>query len=532
MLNDVNTYDLGGAVALGCRAMANALNADDHEMPFFTATAWPVPRLEFSPYHGESHVPGRHLNAMLNARELGIPVDEHAVRCEEHAAFFSFSGPAPLPMNRKAISDPVPNLFVDHNCREGLFALYALSRFERNEEADRLAREMIAWIGAHYLPDTAGDSDFAWDGTLAELGVETMSNPIISGVGRMSGPLVKYWQSSGYAPALDLASALADRAVMHYPEDGSFDQQKIGTTHVHSITCVLSSLAQLADASGDSKLLARVKAFYDKGLNELHNTLGWCFENTERRTGRGEVNNSGDVLETALILGRHYGASYYEDAERFIRAHILPSQLRDISFIAETNDPDAPDGCRLVGERLRGAFGFPAPYGHYPKRESDAGGNIPFNLDIVGGTCASLCEAMLACTSFENGNHRVQLWFDRETDHIRVRTDYTAGKIYITVKAPGSLCVRIPSWLDRSTVTCGSERKGTLCGSPESRIEGDWLVISEPPPGEEISIRFSLPEREILLPFGTGALRARLRGDQVCAMENEGMPFTFFPDLQ
>ena len=92
MLKDVNSEDLRGAIELACRAMAGALNADDGEMPFFSATAWPDPHLSFSRHHGESHVPGRHLNALLNAKDLGFSVDEHAVRCEERAAFFSFSG--------------------------------------------------------------------------------------------------------------------------------------------------------------------------------------------------------------------------------------------------------------------------------------------------------------------------------------------------------------------------------------------------------------------------------------------------------
>lgn len=517
MLKDVNSEDLRGAIELACRAMAGALNADDGEMPFFSATAWPDPHLSFSRHHGESHVPGRHLNALLNAKDLGFSVDEHAVRCEERAAFFSFSGAAPLPMSRYEISDPGPHFFLDHNCREGMFALYALSHFERNEKADRLAQEMIAYINTHYLPD------FAWDGDLESRGVRTMLSPFIAGMARMIGPLVKYCVSSDREPALTLARALADRALAHYPEDGSFDPVRIGTSHAHSITCVLSSLAQLADETGDAGMLSRVKAFYDDGLHELHNELGWCYEDTGRRTGRGEVNNSGDILETALILGKHFGAAYYEDAERYIRAHILPSQLRDVSFIPDTEEAGAPDGRHHVAQRLRGAFGFPAPYGHYPKRESESDGrrNIQFNLDIVGGACASLCEACRACVSYEEGVHRVQLLFDRETEHIRVRTAYDAGELSVTVKDSGPLYIRLPSWVDRTTLRC----------SAGSRAENDWLIVESPAPGEEIMIRYALPEREILMPFGGGTLRARLRGDRVLAMENEGMPFTFFPEL-
>ena len=70
MLNEVNQEDLRGAIALGCRTMAAVLNADDRGFPFFLARAWPDARLGFSRYHSESHVPGRHLNAMLTARSM------------------------------------------------------------------------------------------------------------------------------------------------------------------------------------------------------------------------------------------------------------------------------------------------------------------------------------------------------------------------------------------------------------------------------------------------------------------------------
>ena len=63
-----------------------------------------------------------------------------------------------------------------------------------------------------------------------------------------------------------------------------------------------------------------------------------------------------------------------------------PSQLRDISWIPAS--PATDDGTTDVAARLRGAWGFPAPYGHAPLGLPA----IKFNLDIVGGTTASLVE--------------------------------------------------------------------------------------------------------------------------------------------
>ena len=168
-----------------------------------------------------------------------------------------------------------------------------------------------------------------------------------------------------------------------YLPDGSFDQQRFNTSHSHSITCVLSSLAQLADLLGDGALMLQVMAFCEDGLWAMRDELGWsCESTTQEDSDHGETNNSGDILETVLILGRWGFCEYYHDAERMLRGHLLPSQLRDNSFIADPPNPDKIDGLRDVADRHLGAYGFPAPYGH--KSVGKGRANLSFNMDIVG----------------------------------------------------------------------------------------------------------------------------------------------------
>ena len=49
----------------------------------------------------------------------------------------------------------------------------------------------------------------------------------------------------------------------------------------------------------------------------MGNSLGWVIENSADNASpdRGEINNTGDIVETALILGRRGYTEYFADME-------------------------------------------------------------------------------------------------------------------------------------------------------------------------------------------------------------------------
>ena len=67
-LQDVNTRDIHDALELGCRAMSNAFNADDGEIPYGGASVRPLAALGGS---SEAHSPGRHLKRDAQRRGRG-----------------------------------------------------------------------------------------------------------------------------------------------------------------------------------------------------------------------------------------------------------------------------------------------------------------------------------------------------------------------------------------------------------------------------------------------------------------------------
>ena len=512
-LKEVNTSDLAAAVRLGCATMQSVFNADDRDIPFFSSEVRPRAELGFSPVHSESHVPGRHLNALLNAEDaLGIELDESAVRKHAAAAYFSFSGVLPVPLNRSRLDGPLDS-FVTHNLREGMHALYALVAYRGEERAHDLAEACIAALLELWSPERG------WDrARCRERGVDPSEPAFVAGIPRMLGPLVKYYRVTGSGPALDLALGLCERVLVEaFAADGRY-RPRVHGGHTHSTTCVMSSLAQLAELTRDNALLLRVKAFYDHGLPAISDWLGWVIENSgaESSPDRGEVNNTGDIVETALILGRAGYPRYLEDAERIVRCHMLPSQLRDVGFIAEPANPGGADGRRNLAARHRGAFGFPAPYGHEPLGVE----RVSFNMDIVGGAVGSLCEVYRTATTRDESGHHVNLLLDHETEAIAVRTGVAGAALQVELKQPGPLWIRIPSWADRGRIQVAG-----------SRCAGDFLFLPQQPVGTPVTLRYELPLREAVLAHRTRDIRVRLRGDSVVAMDNFGADLTFFDPL-
>ena len=522
-LADINTTDIADAIRLGCRCMSLAFNSQDGDMPYGGAKVRPVAELSGS---FESHIPGRHLNALLNAEDaLGLALDENAIDKHARAAFFSYSQ-APLPLHRVGQHRDgagIPSELSDHDLREGFHALYALAKYRDSDRARQLAAQSIETINTYWLPDEAWQTERIG----RELGVAFQQGygTFIQRPARAIGPLVKHYRATGYGPALQLALALADKALREcFRPDGAFANDLFGT-HAHSTTSVMSSLAQLADLLQDTPLMARVKSFYDNGLWALRDQIGWSIEVSDPATNclRGESNNSGDILETALILGRWGHAEYYTDAERILRGHLLPSQLRDVSFIIEPDNRENIDGRSDVADRLRGAFGFPAPYGHEPVGiwQSDKP-RIGFNLDIVGGTVASLCEAYREIARSDESGIWVNLLFDHQTDAIEIQSPYTHPQWAVRLKKPAALHLRLPPW-------AGTVDIDEAAGAPI--FANGYLHFAAPPVNRWLHIGCELPVREETLTWRNQSVRARFRGDAITAMQNFDQDLTFFDPL-
>lgn len=527
-VSNVNTTSIRDAIELGCRTMCNVFDADDNDTPFFFSHVLPPPaRLSFFAPHSDTHVPGRHLNALLRFEDaVGVEIDEECIDKHVRAMYRSLSGPVALPLNRPE-KEAGYTTFAVHNCRETFFALYALAHYRDSEEALETAERFIEAIREYWDPVDGWDADLL--GREHGVDCQTDTPSFVPGLGRAIGPLVDLYEATGLDAALDLARTLVEKATGEcYPADGSYHVERL-TTHVHSVTCTLSGLAHFAELTEDDALMERVYRFYSKGLREraegsrqaLRDQLGWCPE-SDRPTGcpdMGEANNTGDILETALILGRWGRVEGCHDAELILRSHLLPSQLRDVSFIEDPPSPDGVDGLRDVANRHLGAYGFPAPYGHRPVGLEP----LMFHMDIVGGAVSSLCKAYRHVIRREGGTRRVELLFDHEAEGLTVQSPYEHGALKLRASEPGDVMVRVPPWVPSGELRVDGEVR---------EPEGGYLRIERPPVGRWIRVEFPLVERQLTLHHARHDIRVRLRGDSVVAMDNFGTDLTFFDPIE
>ena len=136
----------------------------------------------------------------------------------------------------------------------------------------------------------------------------------------------------------------------------------------------------------------------------------------------------------------------------------------------------------------------------------------------------SLCEAYREVTRHDGAGHWVNLLFDHETPYIAVESPYTHSALRVRLKRPGPLFVRIPPWVEFEQIRV---QGADATPRPANR----YLMFPQPQVNRTISLEFPRSPQEVTLNHRTREIRARLRGDEVVAMDNFGADLTFFDPL-
>ena len=576
-----NTHQLDRALAAGIQHLGNIRDQDNFNLPFFYAYSLTRTQAQNfgdsftgrdSPAHMKferhfvANVTARSLYAVLSAAQaLGVDPPADVVANYARILLAALHKPRDgnwantSPENQLLVglvSDPanyrsqqfdVTYLF---NAGQGFRGMLALATLLPNAnevipEYGRSARQIFETsvynLRKYYVYDgeIGGNRVYNWERFRQQLGLRggaTIGNTLAeeltsdwSNLWRgwadphMIWPLVKYYEATGHQGSLELALELADMAAGHrFPSDPALVPRSL-LPHMFETMAEMNAYSRLALVTGNANLMARVRLRYEYLRSSgIISKTGWVPENLDAGRDIGEANNTAELIETAMNFAEWGWTEYYQDVERFTRGHLLPAQLLDTSFVV--NDAtNSIDGQRDIRNRIRGAFGFPAPYGHISTRYTYGRAGAYF-ADVSAGAVGTLAEVQRHVYQADGENHRVNLLFDFENERIQVASPYPGGdRLIVTTKSVGNLAVRIPQWADRGLIEQAMSEQGLA-----SSWDGEYLKIERPTVGRAVTIPMPLPRVRQSEAINGRTIWIDWHGDSVVGMSRMRTPQPFF----
>jgi hypothetical protein len=481
--------DLLEAIQLGVIHLNSLYDKDKDNEPFFYVNreADGTGKMRHSVEIGIPHVVGRCLLACMMAEKLAdVKFPQDGLDILERYCRSSFDNPDSL----NSYFDPkTGERFIEfHNMREGLYGLWALIAGRDSAWARETAHKMLVTL------DSITDEDGVWSEALAKkVGmIDRCRGMCIPNQSRMIDPLLAYYDCTHDELAMKLARLYSIKALkVVYEPDGRFAPLEKSSGHVHSITSSLSGITDFAVRTQDQEMIAACRRILEVGAPEYFSSWGWGDEvfpdHPANVVSRGEINQTGDIVRTALTLGDAGFVEYYETAERFLRSMLLPTQHREKELQSILRDRPNPvdDSERDTIKRSIGGYAMQLP------NDRMHPGDWPIStLDITSGAVHAMSECYAHRTVSKDGEYKVILHFDFENDDLAVKSALPkAGKLEFHAKKDvKKLSVRIPSWVDQKSIAL------TIAGTPaQVSVVGGFAEIGALQTGKDAVLTFDLP---------------------------------------
>ncbi|MFV2044847.1 MAG: beta-L-arabinofuranosidase domain-containing protein [Anaerolineales bacterium] len=405
--------------------------------------------------------------------------------------------------------------FHAHDVREAILSLTSLIQYRNDQDARKRARlvldriqRLTLWDGTFNAKEVAkfpllADARFTEQMRSPDEKIYTDRNLFNIACwtrGRWIMALCKYYRVTQDAKALELAKRFV-RLVrrISFTEDGKIHPTEFD--HTHSITGTVHGLIDYGLLVDDEEIVKHGRRIFDVGLASVSSSYGWSVESAwgeRQRPNRGEVNNTGDMIQAALLLGRSGLPEYFQDAERRIRGYLLPSQITD------------------------GGWGFPGP------NDRNGGAGAGSVLDITAGAVQALCETSLTLITRDSSGTRVNLPFTSWLGPTYVTSGLPRKwHIEVTPGQQGSLLARIPSWAPRGNLQV------TMAGQPTTpQLHGSWLALMNVPAGTPITVSLPLVEQTVKETVNHQPYQLIYQGDQLVALSPKGPSMPLFPSVE
>jgi len=351
--------------------------------------------------------------------------------------------------------------------------------------------------------------------------------------GRIILPLSRYYEETRSKNARRLIEGLSEYVINGsgvFGADGSFEG------HFHSRAATITGILRFAMAEGRGTTVEWCRKVYDwarlQGL-----ALGWFPEFLMRDPSDQSITCESciitDMLHCAIRLAKYGYPQYWDDVDRFVRNHLIESQLRDVAWVKQSKEKQDTDksSFRDVAERVRGGFaGWSKP--------NDFIGEIRYPAHIAKWlepdwrttrhmmNCCSPAGARALFLVWDNMISRkgsdttVDLLLNRETEWLRVASSLPhRGEVEMLAKVTGDLHIRMPPW---EAVRAEIDGK---------RAEPRWntshyLSLESLDAGTRVRVAYPLRHRRESAAAGGEEYELSWRGNTVTRVEPKG---TYYP---
>ena len=314
--------------------------------------------------------------------------------------------------------------------------------------------------------------------------------------------IVRYWEVSGDAEALDFAVAVTEGLIASGPDlkiqpSGQFDG------HMHSTLHGVWGVAHLGVAMRQPRYVEWARRIYDYATTQGLGT-GWLAAatwNTEVKL-LSEMCATSDLVSLASFFGQGGYPEYWDHVEKYIRNTLVPTQFSlTPEYVALYRKVNADKGSKDIEQGLRrmrdfegGFVAAPAPnswINWLPKEPQANGERMQMFGCCVPEAMRALHTAWSTVTTRKDGQVFVNTSFDRESEDARVVSFLpTEPRLTVKAKSAADFLVRVPSWTQRENVR--AYRDGRTIGLEWGGPGLAYVRFAAARPGEELTVCYPL----------------------------------------
>ena len=350
--------------------------------------------------------------------------------------------------------------------------------------------------------------------------------------GRIILPLARYYEETESPAARKLIEGLSEYVISQsgvFGVDGGFEG------HFHSRAATVAGILRYAIEAGRDDRIEWCRKVYDwarlKGLS-----MGWFPEFNMRNPSDASITCETciitDMIHCAVKLAQAGYAQYWDDVDRYVRNHLVESQLRDNSWLSRSVEKADTEisSFRDVPARVQGGFaGWSKPNDYlgeirYPSAiERWLEPNWRTTRHMMN--CCSPAGARGFFLVWENMVDRkgkdiyVNLCINRENDWVKIHSYLPhRGEVEIMMKTSASLHVRLPNWVNRDAVYVELDGKRF----PPQWITDRYVSIGALDSGSSAKISYPQRHRTESVTAGGEDFEIQWRGNTVTQISPQG----------